>query len=425
MNTRMTEPRIVIASREHLWWLLIEAAELEHMIMCQYLFAEFTMKTADDGLTAEQSEAVERWRKTISGIAVEEMLHLALVYNLLTAIGGAPPFHRPNFPQLSGYFPSRLQLDLMPFGERALRHFLYLERPEGMELQPAEGFVPTAPPRQQVVTGEIMPRGQEYTTVGQLYRGIADGFRALVEQTSEAEVFIGLPEAQATPERFHWPELIAVTDLPSALAAVEQIIEQGEGARGDWRDAHYGRFLGIWEEFQELRAADPTFDPARPVVPAFTRQPFDVATPQTVISDPLTARVAEVLALGYEVVLHLLLRFFTHTSETEKQLGILVGSAIDLMVSVVRPLGLALTTLPVGPSHPGATAGFPFEMSYVMTNAVPARRPAWTVLHERIALLASSCAELAASGGAPAGVREAGEKAAAIAAELDAERQGF
>lgn len=423
MNTRMTEPRIVIASREHLWWLLIEAAELEHMIMCQYLFAEFTMKTADDGLTQEQSEAVERWRRTISGIAVEEMLHLALVYNLLTAIGGAPPFHRPNFPQLSGYFPSRLQLDLMPFGERALRHFLYLERPEGMELQPAEGFVPTAPPREQVVTGEIMPRGQEYTTVGQLYRGIADGFRALVAQSSEAAVFIGLPEAQAKPERFHWPVLIAVTDLESALAAVEQIIEQGEGARGDWRDAHYGRFLRIWEEFQELRAADPTFDPARPVVPAFTRQPFDVAAPQTVISDPLTARVAEVLALGYEVVLHLLLRFFTHTEETEKQLGMLVGAAIDLMVSVVRPLGIALTTLPVGPSHEGATAGFPFEMSYVMTNAVPARRPAWTVLHERIALLASSCEALAAD--APGAVREAGERAAAIAGELDAELQGF
>lgn len=64
---------------------------------------------------------------------------------------------------------------------------------------------------------------------------------------------------------------------------------------------NYGRFLGIWEEFQQLRAADPSFDPAHPVVPLFTRQPFDVAAPQTVISDPLTARVAEMLALGYEV----------------------------------------------------------------------------------------------------------------------------
>ena len=46
-----------------------------------------------------------RWRKTLSGIAVEEMLHLALVSNLMAAIGAAPVFGRPNFPQRSRYFP--------------------------------------------------------------------------------------------------------------------------------------------------------------------------------------------------------------------------------------------------------------------------------------------------------------------------------
>jgi hypothetical protein len=155
-------------------------------------------------------------------------------------------------------------------------------------------------------------------------------------------------------------------------------------------------------------------------VPAYTRQPFDVSEPRTVVTDPVTARVAEVAAVGYEVVLHLLLRFFTHTSETEKQLSTLVGAAIDLMVSVVRPLGVALTHLPVGPEHPGVTAGAAFEMSYVMTNAVPAIRPAWTVLHERVALLASSCAALAHVDGVPASVGAAGERAAATAASLAA-----
>jgi hypothetical protein len=57
----MTEPRVVVANREHLWWLLAEAAQLEHMIMCQYLFAEFSLKnTTSEGLTAEQAEAVTR-----------------------------------------------------------------------------------------------------------------------------------------------------------------------------------------------------------------------------------------------------------------------------------------------------------------------------------------------------------------------------
>ena len=412
----MTEPTIVVANREHLWWLLVEASELEHMIMCQYLFAEFTLKNGTaDGLTVEQAEAVERWRKTISGIAVEEMLHLALVCNLLTAIGAAPTFSRPNFPQLSGYFPSRLQLDLLPFGEQALRQFLYLERPEGMEREPAEGFVPTAPPRAALTPEEAMPRGQEYDTVGRLYRGVANGLRGLVSSLGESGVFIGPPRAQATPERFQWPQLIAVTDLASALAAVEEIIEQGEGARGDWKDAHYGRFLAIWEEYNALKERDPSFEPARSVVPAFSRQPFDVRDERILITDPGTARVAEVAALAYEVVLQLLLRFFTHTTESEDELGILIDTAIDTMASVLRPVAIELTTLPVGDSAPGRNAGFAFEMFYIMSNAVPWQKPAWTVIFERASMLAAHCAEVASSVPALAAPAEA---AASIAGKL-------
>src|SRR5262249_24074838 len=157
----MLEPKVVVANREDVWWLLSEAAQLEHMIMCQYLFAEFSLKLGtNEGLTEEQARAVNRWRQTLHGIAVEEMLHLALVANLMAAIGAAPTFTRPNFPQLSGYFPSPIQLELLPFGERALLHFLYLERPEGMERQDADGFVPVAPPREPLAVDEAMPRGQ-------------------------------------------------------------------------------------------------------------------------------------------------------------------------------------------------------------------------------------------------------------------------
>ncbi|TMG12252.1 MAG: hypothetical protein E6I01_12725, partial [Chloroflexi bacterium] len=60
--------------------------------------------------------------------------------NILTAIGAAPHFERPNFPILSRWYPPDVQIALVPFGERALRHFMYLERPEGMALEDAEGF---------------------------------------------------------------------------------------------------------------------------------------------------------------------------------------------------------------------------------------------------------------------------------------------
>src|SRR6516225_8047475 len=149
---------------------------LEHLIMCQYLYASFSLKTGpDEGLTAEQADAVARWHKVLAGIAVEEMLHLALVANVMSAIGAAPTLMRPNFPRPSEYLPAGVQFALLPFGDASLTHFLYLERPEGMERLDAEGFVPAAPSPDPVGADEIMPRLQDFATVGHLYRGIEAG----------------------------------------------------------------------------------------------------------------------------------------------------------------------------------------------------------------------------------------------------------
>ena len=68
------------------------------------------------------------------------MLHLALVQNLLTAVGAAPRFARPNFPMPAYSYPAGVGSSSLPFGEAALRHFAFLERPEGMDVEDAEGF---------------------------------------------------------------------------------------------------------------------------------------------------------------------------------------------------------------------------------------------------------------------------------------------
>src|ERR1700677_2736441 len=75
---------LVIEHREALIYMLCEAAELEHGIMCQYLFAAFSLKQdAAEGLTEAELEAVTRWRKQISHVATQEMLHLTLVHNIM------------------------------------------------------------------------------------------------------------------------------------------------------------------------------------------------------------------------------------------------------------------------------------------------------------------------------------------------------
>ncbi len=85
-------------------------------------------------MTELQLHSVDRWRRTIAHVATQEMFHLALVQNLLTSIGAATHLSRPNLPPPPGRYPPAVSLTLLPFVERALRHFMFLERPEGMLL---------------------------------------------------------------------------------------------------------------------------------------------------------------------------------------------------------------------------------------------------------------------------------------------------
>jgi hypothetical protein len=128
--------------------------------------------------------------------------------------------------------------------------------------------------------------------------------------------------------------------------------------------------------------------------------------------------VAELAAVAYEVVLQLLNRFFTHTGETDEQLGTLIGAAIGVMGGVLRPLASSLTLLPVGPPHEGRTTGFTFEVFYVLGNMVPWREPAWALLHERLALLVQWCAEIMDD--APEAVQQAHQRATTITATISA-----
>jgi len=388
------EAPFVIEHREALIYMLCEAAELEHGIMCQYLFAAFSLKqSAGEGLTDAELDAVRRWREQVSHVATQEMLHLALVQNLLSAIGGPPHMVRPNLPAPASHYPAGVQLTLIPFGEQALRHFMFLERPEGMALDDADGLAAVGKAAPMMSQRDIVPRGQDFATVGHLYRSIEAGFAHLAEQHGEDWLFVGPPRAQATARHFQWPELVAVTDLASAQQAIEKILEQGEGPRGDWRNAHFGQFVSILDDYQRMRDENPDFEPVRPVLVANVR-PAERDTGVPLISDPLTARVSDLFNVGYEILLQVFERFFAHTEETDAQLGVLADATIALMLRIIKPLGDLITTLPVGRGHPGRTAGPSFELFYEADYLLPHQDAAWALLAERLDTAAWLCDEL-------------------------------
>src|ERR1700732_4340790 len=141
MSDPLAEPALRVDTREELVYLLGQACEIEHGVMCEYLYAQFSLKRGpDEGLTDGQLARVQAWEKTLITVIKQEMLHLALATNILTSVGAAPHFERPNFPILSRWYPPGVAVVLLPFGEQAPRHFMYLERPEGMTVSDADGF---------------------------------------------------------------------------------------------------------------------------------------------------------------------------------------------------------------------------------------------------------------------------------------------
>src|SRR5215212_3686394 len=291
-GTEPGAPTMVLQHREALIYTLGKAAQLEQLVMCQYLYAAFALKDRDDeGLTAPQLEATRRWRRELIHIAEQEMLHLALVQNILTAVGASSSLGRPNFPLPPHAYPAGIRMALLPFTEESLRHFIYLERPDGLDMddQDALAAVEKAAPLPVASEDEIGPRLQDFATISELYHAIELGLDRLAERLGEARLFLGPPAAQATSREFRFPALISVTDLATAHAAIDTIVEQGEGARGEWRGAHFGRLVAVLDEYLDLKDLDPGFAPARPVLAASVRERED-GLQVPIISDPFTGR---------------------------------------------------------------------------------------------------------------------------------------
>jgi hypothetical protein len=382
-----------VKTREDLLYLLSQASELEHSLACQYLFTAFSLKeSTDEGISQAQLNKINRWRRTINGIAVQEMLHLALASNLLTAIGGAPYFRRANFPQAKTYTSLKLQFKLAPFNETTLNRYICFELPNNFDNEEQRGnwtqFCQRIRDEELLrllaLPEPLLPRKLKYNTIGELYGLIRQGF-----QTIGQKLFIGLPEAQAMGI---FRETSQVKDLDSAIKAIDLIIVQGEGSPAQRDDSHFAKFTKIREEYLAELQKDPNFQPARPVIenPLLSLQQDNITPGANIITDPLSRDVVEIFVALYEVMLQILLRFFAHTEENEEQMYVLKSAFINLMPFGVSPLAKAITQLPAGDEFPGINAGPSFEV-YADVQLLPQISSAWLFFQERLQEIAQAC----------------------------------
>ena len=59
--------------------------------MCEYLYAQFSLKRGpDEGVTPDQFARVHAWEAAPISVIKQQVLHLAPASNILTALGAAP-----------------------------------------------------------------------------------------------------------------------------------------------------------------------------------------------------------------------------------------------------------------------------------------------------------------------------------------------
>jgi CDGSH-type Zn-finger protein/uncharacterized Fe-S cluster protein YjdI len=377
-------------SREQLLYWLHEASEIEHHLMCCYLYAAFSLKRDDPAWSAAQRDAVAGWRRAITAVALEEMTHLALVGNLMNALGAAPHMNRPPFPVDSGPYPAGFVIRLQPFSAATVAHFKFLERPQHEALSDAAGFEPRRQYRRAVPEGRLSPGPRDYSTVGELYEVLAQSFEAFAAVHGEAALFVGDPALQVDALLAPLPGVAPVTGLASALQAIHTIVTQGEGAGSEQAQSHFSRFCRMADELAALSEADPTFEPAWPAATnPVMNAPIQAAAERVHIDHPANARWLDIGNALYTTSMRCLLQGFNAADRRTKATWL--GASFALMRALV-PVGQGLAARPASASAAVPHAGLTFTPLRSLA-ALPAER-AERVVAERLGQLRQRALEL-------------------------------
>jgi hypothetical protein len=226
---RTEEPTMTLAQeKQALYPLLQTALELELSTIPPYLIALLSIKRESNRVCAN----------LIRSVMMEEMLHMLLVGNVMSSLGGKVRLSSEQIPR----YPLRLafqgkafkfrefDVDLRRFSPQAIQTFLKIEVPDSL----------LSRRRALAAAPELDIPGM---TIGDFYEALIAKLEALCERYGESEVFSGESSRQIGVQ-YYWAgggKPVVVTGLASAKEAIRTIVSQGEGGRDsiDDDDAHY------------------------------------------------------------------------------------------------------------------------------------------------------------------------------------------
>src|SRR5262245_16234114 len=291
--------------RRHLQW----AITVEHATIPPY---ECAMLSVIDG----GSDAC----LTFKYVVREEMLHPALAANLLSWIGGTPRFAGPD---VMPTFPGP-----MPHHDPDPPLILHLERASVAVVR--DVFLRIEEPKER----GSKPQGDRYDSLGQFYDAIADG----IDRVADTEL-TDRPGPQITRGYLGHGggTLYPVVDRASAMQAITEIVEQGEGSNmtdvepfgfeGAEEPSHYHRFRALVD-------GDVSIGPVQPM----RRDPSTDALPLGPLRD-----LAALFDAAYSLQLRVMDRVWIEGDGSD----LIDGAMVPLMNHAQKPIARALLAQPL------------------------------------------------------------------------------
>ncbi len=385
-----------IQNRHQLIEALKETAELEHNFMCMYLYAAFSLKkTTDSSCNEAQLEVARRWASKVYMVARQEMEHLSLVNSLLAAIGAPPNFSRENFPTLHPVYyshsmkqrygleeeeklePCEFPFIFEPFDLNSARRYACMESAKLQHLHGKQkehikdwcfqhnGKCPCLPEVSGIAKKTVEV---EIGSIEKFYHRLRKGFHDVAAK--DPSLFVK-PDARHQidiPNEYNI-YLFPVTELNSAINAMELVTKQGEGldAPPDF-DTHFLTFYEIAQEYHQLRQDDSNFNPLLPIPPNL------IASEDNIPDNPLTQKVFNLFNYSYVTLLYVLTGLYgwyqppaAQPSYPHLNTALREIAFGPVMTMIVRSLGEVLVRLPWG-NDPNKLAAPSFYIPDVDNN---------------------------------------------------------
>lgn len=385
--------------RDEAVFLLSAAAEVEHALMVQYLFAAYSVRVVDGDPNAQRLGVV---RDRLLQIAREEMGHLATVENLLHVVGGPLTLHREHSAYAASIHPFRFTLE--PVSTASLAKYVVAESPAVLpdELSDEDEELLA---RIRTEASEANG-GQAVRHVGRIFARLAQLFEDPVSGLGDTDIRTGTAAFHASfddwgfePRRASDGEPLIVAAIPdgdvavvraAAAAAVRAIGEQGEGfdppATG--AESHFERFFDLYKRVAALGAEGATV--AWPVTtnPNTTSPPAEPPGDEVAaalarhagagrIEHPSARAWAHLFNLRYRLLLGLLLHFLRlpqerYVDDSGPRLGDRTARGLLLLWTFdemrhLRKIATKLVQLPKDDPAGTQRAGPPFELPYSLS----------------------------------------------------------